>query len=680
MKSAIFQLNKTNRLESGVLLENPKIAYHTYGKLNENKSNVVWIAHALTASSDVFEWWKGLVGPDDYINDKEHFIVCANILGSHYGTTSPLSINPDTNKPFYQSFPEFTIRDIVSLHIELANYIGIEDIYMLLGGSMGGHQAMEWAIIEPSRIENLVLIATSATHSPWGIAFNESQRAAIENDPSWNEQNHNSGIDGMKIARSVALLSYRNFKAYEKTQQSSSQDLFFPDRAPAYQRYQGEKLAKRFNAYSYWYLSKAMDSHNVGRNRGGIETALKKIKANTLVISLEDDVLFPISDQLRLVKNIANASHQFIPSFYGHDGFLIETQKLTSTLESYFNTRNKKSRKTQDFHPKFQRRQKSKNRFQVGLIGLGTVGQAFYQQVAERPDIEISQVVVKSKTKDRGIPDELISYEATAILEDENIPIIVEVIDDPEASYIYAKLALKNGKTLISANKKMLATHLKELKELESSEGGTLLYEASVGGAIPVMRVLKEVYQSEPIESIKGIVNGSTNYILTKMANIGVPFSEALKEAQEKGFAESDPTLDVDGHDAAYKAVLLAYDAMGVYVNPEDVERVGISNISIEDIWKAKAQNQRIKLIASIERNGDLVSIKVKPRSLSLSDDLYHVDNELNAISIEGQFSGNNTLKGKGAGGHPTASAIVSDLNHVLELSKSIQSVQTLSS
>ncbi len=336
MNASIAQLNKTIRLESGEKLVNPQIAFHTYGKLNADKSNVVWIAHALTANSDVFDWWKGLIGPKEIINEKEHFIICANVLGSHYGTTNPLSINPETNEPYFHTFPKFTIRDIVQLHIELANHLSIENIHLLMGGSLGGQQALEWAILQPDRIEQLVLIATNAIHSPWGVAFNESQRLAIENDPTWFTENENAGINGMKVARSLALLSYRNYRAYEKTQQPSNEELIYPDRAASYQKYQGEKLVKRFNAFSYWYLSKAMDSQNVGRGRGGVEAALATITARTLVLTMQDDVLFPKGEQLRITKGIPNASHQTILTEYGHDGFLIETLEISRTLSLFF--------------------------------------------------------------------------------------------------------------------------------------------------------------------------------------------------------------------------------------------------------------------------------------------------------------------------------------------------------
>src|ERR1700759_4272692 len=172
MNTQTFKYSQDFKLESGKKIRDLEIGFHTYGKLNANKDNVVWVCHALTANSDVFDWWKGLFGENDYFNPGDHFIVCANILGSHYGTTNPLSIDPVTANPYYLSFPEFTVRDIVRVHQLLADHLGIEDIEILLGGSLGGQQALEWAIMEPDRIKNMIVIAANAKHSPWGVAFN----------------------------------------------------------------------------------------------------------------------------------------------------------------------------------------------------------------------------------------------------------------------------------------------------------------------------------------------------------------------------------------------------------------------------------------------------------------------------------------------------------------------------
>jgi homoserine O-acetyltransferase len=333
--TATYAYTKQFKLENGKKLRKLEIAYQTSGKLNAKKDNVIWVCHALTANADVLDWWKGLFGNNDLFNPEEHFIICANVLGSNYGTTNPLSVNPVTGQPYYLAFPEFTIRDMVAAHRLLASHLGIQYIKVLIGGSLGGQQALEWAIEDNKSIENLILVATNAVHSPWGIAFNESQRLAIGTDRTFYAQQPDGGLKGLKAARSIALLSYRTYEAYSATQLESVNDKTGSFRAASYQNYQGEKLCKRFNAYSYWYLSKAMDSHNVGRNRKSIVDALSLVKANTLVIGIENDVLFPLCEQDFLAKNIPGAALQSISSAYGHDGFLIETDILTNIIGTF---------------------------------------------------------------------------------------------------------------------------------------------------------------------------------------------------------------------------------------------------------------------------------------------------------------------------------------------------------
>lgn len=339
----VYKYPKIFKLESGKKLRNLEIAYQTFGKLNAKKDNVIWACHALTANADVLDWWKGLFGNNALFNPDEHFIICANILGSNYGTTNPLSINPVTGQPYYLSFPEYTIRDLAAAHHLLANHLGIDNIKVLIGGSLGGQQALEWSLAKTQTIENLILVATNAVHSPWGIAFNESQRLAISTDRTFYANKPDGGLKGLKVARSIALLSYRTYQAYADTQVESVNDKTTGYRASSYQNYQGEKLCKRFNAYSYWYLSKAMDSHNVGRGRKSIVAALAEVKSNTLVIGIENDVLFPISEQKFLAENINDAQFSSINCAYGHDGFLIETDKLTNIIGNFLkDTANKK--------------------------------------------------------------------------------------------------------------------------------------------------------------------------------------------------------------------------------------------------------------------------------------------------------------------------------------------------
>lgn len=330
-----FTYTNAFKLESGVILPQLEITYFSAGNLNAEQSNVIWICHALTANADVSDWWSGIVGKGKVFDPEHHFIVCANILGSCYGTTGPLSVNPETGNPYFHSFPAVTTRDMARAHDLLRKHLGINRIHIAIGGSLGGQQAMEFAIEQPDLIENLILIATNASHSPWGIAFNESQRLAIEADSTWENDHPEAGLKGLKAARSLALLSYRHYDAYNITQKELDIDKTDDYKASSYQAYQGDKLVKRFNAFSYWSLSKTMDSHNVGRNRESIQNALSQIKSRTLTVGISSDLLFPPVEQKFLAEHIPGASYIEIDSFFGHDGFLIEWEQLKTIINDF---------------------------------------------------------------------------------------------------------------------------------------------------------------------------------------------------------------------------------------------------------------------------------------------------------------------------------------------------------
>jgi homoserine O-acetyltransferase len=323
-------------LESGSSLPNFQLRYTTLGKINQERDNVVWVCHALTGSSDFTDWWAGLFSGDGPFDPSRHFIICANMLGGCYGSTGPLSINPQTGSPYFHSFPTLTNRDVVNAFDLLRQELNIKKIHTLIGGSLGGQQVLEWAIIQPDAFENIIPIACNATFSPWGIAFNEAQRLAIEADQTWKQNDARAGQEGLKAARAIGMISYRHYDTYGETQDEKNDDKADDFRAASYQRYQGEKLAKRFNAFSYWKLSKMMDSHNVGRTRGGIDKALKKIKAKALVVGIENDILFPIHEQKFLAQHISRATFQSMTSIYGHDGFLVEFDQLKKIITHYF--------------------------------------------------------------------------------------------------------------------------------------------------------------------------------------------------------------------------------------------------------------------------------------------------------------------------------------------------------
>ena len=334
-----YVVGKPFVLESGDVLPDIQIAYHTFGTLNERRDNIIWVCHALTANSDVADWWPHTVETGRFLDPDRYFIICANVLGSHYGTTGPLSVNPATNEPYYGDFPRFTVRDIVNVHRLLADHLDIKRVKMIIGSSLGGFQAMEWGLIDPNFAENAVLIATTPRTKPWAAAFNESQRMAIECDPTFARRSPDAGMAGMATARSIALLSYRGGKAYDLTQDERQPMAdAFARRVHSYQRHQGDKICRRFNAWSYYRLSQAVDSHDIGRGRGSVAQALKTFRPRTLVIAIPSDILFPPSDHRDFVDYIPDVGYMTIESEFGHDGFLIEHDKLNQAITNFLNT------------------------------------------------------------------------------------------------------------------------------------------------------------------------------------------------------------------------------------------------------------------------------------------------------------------------------------------------------
>lgn len=333
-----YNYNNDFKLESGYIFKGITISYHTYGELNESCDNVIWVCHALTANSDVADWWPNTVSEGRFLDPSRYFIVCANFLGSQYGTTGALSIDKNSGEPYFDNFPLVTVRDMVNAHIVLAKHLGIKSLFALMGSSLGGFQAMEWAIMEPDFCKKLILIATASRAMPWVTALNESQRMAIMCDSTYGEKHPRAGEKGLKTARSIALLSYRGQQAYDLTQtEIEDVDKVNGFRASSYQRHQGNKLAARFSAYTYYSITCSLDTHNVGRGRLSRELALGMIKADCCVITVSSDILFPPSEHKYMVEHIEGAYYSEIDSIFGHDGFLVESDKLNSIILKHYN-------------------------------------------------------------------------------------------------------------------------------------------------------------------------------------------------------------------------------------------------------------------------------------------------------------------------------------------------------
>jgi len=307
-----------------------------------------------------------------------------------------------------------------------------------------------------------------------------------------------------------------------------------------------------------------------------------------------------------------------------------------------------------------------RRKLKIGLFGFGCVGHGLYEVLSKTPGLqtEIKKICVKSRDKQRALPDSYFTYDAADILDDEEINTVVELIDDADAAFQIVRMALERGKAVVTANKKMVAEHLEELLLLQQRYNTQILYEAACCASLPIIRNLEEYYDNDLLESVEGIVNGSTNYILTRTANEQISYDDALAIAQEKGFAESDPSLDTGGYDAKYKLLLLIAHAFGVICKPDEIFNAGIDKLSEPEFNYAREKGYRIKLVASAEKSPDgKITATVLPKFITADDRLFTVGDEFNGVKTRSYFSDVQFFMGRGAGTFPTASAVLSDIS-----------------
>jgi homoserine O-acetyltransferase len=360
-KIILFTEEKPLELESGELLAPVEVAFETYGSLNSTGNNAVLICHALTGSAHAADipggngnpapisgWWNGAIGKGKAFDPEKQFIISSNILGSCYGTTGPGAVNPVTGRRYSLSFPQITVRDMVRVQKKLLDHLKVRQVLTVSGGSLGGMQVMEWAVMYPEIVKSVIPIATASRHSAWGIGLNDAARLAIMHDPIWNRGNYEEQpLQGLALARMIAMISYRSQSSFEKRFGRKPVDgikkqISDPLRqsplhyqVEQYLRYQGQKLVDRFDANTYIYLSRAMDSHDISAGRAPLNETLRNIKAKTLCIGISSDILYTANEQVEIAKGIPGASYAEIKSIHGHDAFLIEYEQLNHIIKDF---------------------------------------------------------------------------------------------------------------------------------------------------------------------------------------------------------------------------------------------------------------------------------------------------------------------------------------------------------
>ena len=344
-KTEWLALGQPFSLESGRNIPGVEVAYRTWGRLSANGDNAVIVCHALTGSADVDEWWSELFGPGKTLDPERDFIVCSNVLGGCYGTSGPASLAPD-GRVWSCRFPRITVRDQVRLQIQLANHLGIRSIRFVIGGSMGGLQALEWALLDPERVRAVVSIAATGRHSAWCAAWSEAQRQALRTDPRFRggryALNH-PPRRGLAAARTVAMISYRSPVSLENRFGRASGREVFAARAEApdelavrnWLRYHGQALGERFDANAYLTLIDAMDTHDLARGRGVYEQVLAQVRQPVLVGSVMSDALYVPPEQHNLAFLLPRGELFEIDSEHGHDGFLIDAAMFEPRIRRF---------------------------------------------------------------------------------------------------------------------------------------------------------------------------------------------------------------------------------------------------------------------------------------------------------------------------------------------------------
>jgi len=344
-------------LESGTTLAPVTVAFETYGRLNPEGTNAILVCHALTGNAHAAGftasgqegWWSGLIGEGKALDTSRYFVVCSNFLGGCSGTTGPASTDPRTGKEYRTSFPQMTVRDMVNVQHRLAEHLGIREIITVTGGSLGGMQVLEWAVMYPGMVRSIIPIAAASKHSAWAIGLNEASRLAILNDPAWLGGHYREQPShGLALARMIAMISYRSRESFEerfgrrisvRTTTPPAADFFGDPHqlfdVQSYLHYQGKKLVDRFDAATYLYITVAMDTHDLSRGRGLLYDVLGGIKARTLCIGINSDVLYPVEEQREIAQAIEGARYAELDSTHGHDAFLIEYEQLNRVVGEF---------------------------------------------------------------------------------------------------------------------------------------------------------------------------------------------------------------------------------------------------------------------------------------------------------------------------------------------------------
>ncbi|MBI5067647.1 MAG: homoserine O-acetyltransferase [Deltaproteobacteria bacterium] len=579
-----------------------RVAYREWGKLDDRGENCVVVCHALTGSADADRWWTGMFGPGRALDPDQDYVVCSNILGSCYGTTGPASLDPRSGQPWRGDFPAITVRDMVRAQRELVRQLGVKKVRLVVGGSLGGMQTLEWGFSFPDLVEAIVPIACSARHSAWAIGISEAQRQAIYADPRWRGGAYDPAdppAAGLAAARMMAMVTYRSMPSFEQRfgRRAQAADLFAME---SYLRYQGKQLVDRFDAATYVALTRAMDTHDVSRGRGEYEEVLRGLRLPALVVSIDSDTLYLPQEQEEIARLLPGARLARLASIDGHDAFLIDVDWLSDQVAEFRGRA--VQRRAGPRAPAPERTAATSGPGEVSLLVLGTgkvgselLGQLARQRQALERDYDVRLRVVGVADSRRTLFDEAgvdlarwrelldaapptgpFALPASRPLLERLArlprPVLVDVTAAAGMPALYGE-AFALGADVISSNKLPLCGPTAEREALflaRRRHHRSYQYETSVGASLPVIDTLRSLLRTgDQVAQVEGSVSGTLGFAVSELQR-GRPLSLVTRWARELGYTEADPRDDLSGLDAARKAVILARE-LGLTVEVEQV-------------------------------------------------------------------------------------------------------------
>ncbi len=661
--------------QMGGELHELQVCYESWGQRNATGDNVVLLVHPMTAdphaTGEFAEqprgFWEELIGPGRAIDTDRYQVLCPNLLGSCYGTTGPRSPGPD-GKPRLKRFPLLTPRDIMRVQKLFLDQIGVDKLALVIGPSMGGMIAWEWAIEEPDLAERCVVVAAPLVTSAHQIGLNWLQRRGIEQDLDGEEV---VGKLGQMLARGIGMLSYRSSPGleerfgrewFQKPKGSLAKPGVF--NIESWLRFHGKRIVKRYDPYTYLLFSRAMDLHDVGEGRGDLSQALRQVRSKMLVLGISSDNLYPAKEVLfgaDLLRQLGgDVQYREIRSPHGHDAFLLETQQIGGFLREFLDGEEAALPSVSEREAKLVR---------LGLLGGGELAKDFVQllheqeeQILEQHRLRIEIAAVCDPDAERAGEFEGLRFRSdpAAFATEEELDLVLELTGNLDCKDQVASF-LSRGISVLSPSKALARAHGEELEQLAAKSASQFVYRDAIAASWPLLNTSDRLLQQGQVRSIRAMFSATCNRVLEELTSTST-LEEALKKAQQEGLCDPDPQLDLSAWDSAQKLAHLLTRALGKRVTlPQELVR-GIHDLNAELVQRSANTGYVIRLLAYARIDAGQVEACVSPMAVPQDSLFARTSGNEHLVVIETNKHGQFVQSGPAGDSFPVAMALLGDL------------------